>query len=174
MKVFKKITLAMACSFAAIIWSPAMAAEYEISVEIDAATAGDLELVESSLDGLADDTEAVRSVRRLMNNIGSDLIDMSSDRLDDEGNLTMDDGSVVYIVEGDEIIIKPKRLDRAYPRMYMCGFRDNRPGKTKRTHRRPCVFVLKRVDGSYIKQPIPAGRGCRGPNPNSLHMMCRR
>lgn len=163
------VALALIC-FA----SPVLAeVEHVISVEVDAAMAGDLEMVESALDGLADDTEAPRSMRRLMNNIASDLIDLSANRLDDEGYLTKDDGSLVYVMAEDSVMIKPRHLNRAYPNMKMCRFFDNSAKRTKRSHRRACVFVLRKVDGTYVKQPIPAGKGCRGPNAGSLHDRCK-
>jgi hypothetical protein len=78
--------------------------QYTISVVADETTQGDLAMIASSL-LTAIDGQAPRSLRKLAAGAAGELGILAQQRIDDNGVLTLDDGTPAGLIEGDSITI---------------------------------------------------------------------
>ena len=79
------------------------AAEYEITVCTDETTAGDLALLEGFMGNAADGATASKALRRVaMAAVGEVCLALNA-RVDSYGSLTLDDGGVIALYEGDSV-----------------------------------------------------------------------
>ena len=86
----------------------AIAAEYEITVDIDETTGSDMDMVESFLETANDDSVASRSLRRILMGGSGELAAAADARFDDSGSLLLDDGSLVPFVDEDLLKVRRK------------------------------------------------------------------
>ena len=80
------------------------AAEYEITVCVDETTAGDLSMVEGFMNSAADGAKVSKSLRRVAMAAVGELGLALKARVDSYGSLTLDDGGVVSLYDGDTVI----------------------------------------------------------------------
>ncbi len=81
------------------------AADYDITVCVDETTAGDLAMVESFMSNAADGATVSRSLRRVaMAAVGEVCLALNA-RVDSYGSLTLDDGGVIALAEGDFVAV---------------------------------------------------------------------
>ena len=78
---------------------------YNITVNLDETTRGDLDMVSTSVQTASVGSEVQRSLRRLANGAAGELALLASQRVDAAGNLRLDDGSTVALMEGDEVSV---------------------------------------------------------------------
>jgi hypothetical protein len=78
---------------------------YSITVNLDETTRGDMDMVSTSVQNAVVGSEVPRSLRRLANGAAGELALLASQRVDSLGNLRLDDGSTVALVEGDEVMV---------------------------------------------------------------------
>ena len=78
---------------------------YSITVNLDETTRGDLDMVSTSVQNAAVGSEVQRSLRRLANGAAGELALLASQRVDSLGNLRLDDGSTVALMDGDEVMV---------------------------------------------------------------------
>ena len=86
---------------------------YEISVELDATTSGDADLVAGALEN-APVGIAPQSLRKLAAGVVGEFAVLANQRITAEDVLTLDGGGQVALVEGDTLRIR-KRTCRSYP-----------------------------------------------------------
>ena len=77
---------------------------YHITVTLDDTTRGDMDMVRTSVQNAQVGSEVQRSLRRLANGAAGELALLASQRVDAAGNLRLDDGTAVPLVDGDEVI----------------------------------------------------------------------
>lgn len=77
---------------------------YHITVNLDETTRGDMDMVRTSVQNAQVGSEVPRSLRRLANGAAGELALLASQRVDAVGNLRLDDGTTVPLVEGDEVV----------------------------------------------------------------------
>jgi hypothetical protein len=82
---------------------PLQAAEYEVCTNTDSATDSDLALLDSILSNSADGDAVPASVRRIVMASVGEFNLAADNKITDDGVLTLDDGSQVYLVAGDKI-----------------------------------------------------------------------
>lgn len=80
---------------------------YGITVNLDETTRGDLDMVSTSVQNAVVGSEVQRSLRRLANGAAGELALLASQRIDSLGNLRLDDGSTVALMDGDEVMVSP-------------------------------------------------------------------
>ncbi len=81
------------------------AAEYDITVCCDETTAGDLAMLEGFMDNAAEGATVSRSLRRVaMAAVGEIGLTLNA-RVDSSGGLTLDDGGVIALAEGDSVAV---------------------------------------------------------------------
>jgi hypothetical protein len=78
---------------------------YNITVNLDETTRGDMDMVSSSVQTAAIGSEVQRSLRRLANGAAGELALLASQRVDATGNLRLDDGALVTLMDGDEVSV---------------------------------------------------------------------
>ncbi|MEE9583855.1 MAG: hypothetical protein V3W51_00085 [Candidatus Brocadiales bacterium] len=79
------------------------AAEYEITVCTDETTAGDLAMLEGFMGNAADGATASKALRRVaMAAVGEVCLALNA-RVDSSGGLTLDDGGLIALYEGDSV-----------------------------------------------------------------------
>jgi hypothetical protein len=81
------------------------ASSYAITVQLDETTQGDLDVIGTSLESLPRGAEVQRSLRRLATSAAGELALLADQRVDMTGNLTLDDGSPVPLLDQDEIAV---------------------------------------------------------------------
>ncbi len=90
------------------------AAEYNITVEVDEITAGDIAMVEDFLNSAAEGATVSRSLRRVVMAAVGEIDLALNARVDSYGSLTLDDGGVVALADGDSVTVgKPE--DEEFP-----------------------------------------------------------
>jgi|SRR5688572_6460834 len=91
---------------AAVVLSTTVGARstYHITVNLDETTRGDMDMVKTSVQNAQVGSEVQRSLRRLANGAAGELALLASQRVDAAGNLRLDDGTMVPLVEGDEVL----------------------------------------------------------------------
>jgi hypothetical protein len=85
-----------------------IAAEYEITVDMDETTSGDFEMVETFLDAANDDSVPSKSLRRVLMGGTGELASAADARFDASGNLMLDDGSLVQFLDEDVLKVRRK------------------------------------------------------------------
>lgn len=76
---------------------------YTITVALDDITKGDLQVLQDSLAAAPEGQEVTKSLRRLMAAASQEISILVNKRIDHTGTLTLDDGSLVQLAEGDRI-----------------------------------------------------------------------
>ena len=87
----------------------AQASDFKITVDSDDSTNGDLEIIEGAADTAVEGDAVSKSLRRVAMAAVGELTLLLQNRIDDLGNLTLDDGSVVALLDGDTISLSERR-----------------------------------------------------------------
>jgi hypothetical protein len=147
-------SLAFACLLAAVP-SPDLAqaqiAPHLITVPVDETTIGDVAIISDFFQFSPAGTEVSQSLRRIfMAAIGEMTLATVARITPETATLTLDDGSVVALQEGDTIQAQPKGVGP----IFVCEFKDN-------PHRR-CqpVAVCHPSGGKTMCMPVPPVRKC--------------
>ena len=80
---------------------------HSITVDVDETTAGDLSLIADFMSYAAPGSEVSKSLRRIVMAAVGEITLATNARIDGVGVLTLDDGSIVALGEGDTIQAKP-------------------------------------------------------------------
>jgi hypothetical protein len=146
---------ALVVLFACVALTAQAQTEYVITVDVDEATASDLELVASYTEGAQDGAAAPKSIRKIANSATGEVATLAESRIDDSGNITLDDGSVAMMIDGDSVKIRPKNPGGMM--LSPVQFCMMKPGSNG--HRRVCGVCLP---GQLKCFKIPRGRisGC--------------
>ena len=86
----------------------AIAAEYEITVDVDETTSGDFEMVEAFLETANESSVPSKSLRRVLMGGTGELASAADARFDASGNLTLDDGTLVQFLDEDVLKVRRK------------------------------------------------------------------
>jgi hypothetical protein len=101
--------LAIVCAGVLMLTAPTSAqGTYQVTVDLDQSANGELGVVKAVL-GSADAGEASPALRGIAAKLTAEFQVGLSDRIDDLDMLTLDDGSKVALLEGDEIRIISKK-----------------------------------------------------------------
>lgn len=102
----------------------AQAETYSITVATDETTDGDLSLIETFLATANDGDLISQSLRRIIMAAAGEIWLLVDGRTDAFGNLTLDDGTVQPLANGDVIAAKKKKKkpgDRGAEVIFVCG-----------------------------------------------------
>ena len=83
------------------------AAEYDINVNFDTATLSDFELIESHIAAAPENQVPPQAMRRVIGAATGELEMLVQARIDDYGNLSLDDGMLVTLYDGDILMTRP-------------------------------------------------------------------
>jgi hypothetical protein len=143
------------------------ATEYEITVEVDETTAGDLEMVEDFLFTSNEEGVPSQSLRRLVMAGVGELAAAADQRFDASGNLLLDDGSTAQFLEEDLLKVRKKICSRKDVDG-QCGnatitFDCKLLSKTN-PHRKcqPTSVLVCPTAGGHISLNVPPGTGKGG------------
>jgi len=91
---------------------------HDISVDVDDATTGDVQLIEDSLSGAADGAAVPRSLRGIIMGSLGEVLPAVNARIDENDMLTLDDGSTVALLDDDTISVRIKK--RIFGPVFAC------------------------------------------------------
>jgi hypothetical protein len=94
---------------------------HTISVDVDEATGGDIQLIEDSLANAAEGSQVSRSLRGIIMSALGEVLPAVNARIDEFDILTLDDGSKVALFEEDSITVETKRLVKKFGPQFACG-----------------------------------------------------
>jgi hypothetical protein len=101
----KLIGVILGCLMVFALSTTVQAAEYEITVCTDETTAGDLAMLEGFMENAAEDATVSKALRRVaMAAVGEVSLAINT-RVDSYGSLTLDDGGVIALAEGDSVAV---------------------------------------------------------------------
>jgi hypothetical protein len=126
----KKLTTGIITLLLSICGLVAQATVYEITVEVDETTAGDLDMLETFMVSADSGTQVPRSLRRITMGAVGELTLAVKARIDANGNLTLDDGTVAPLFDGDTIELMrvgPGRCGKAVFHRHQLPSGDIRP-----------------------------------------------
>lgn len=141
----------------------AIAAEYEITVDMDETTGGDMEMVETFLETGDDESVPSRSLRRvLMGGVG-ELSAVTDSRFDENGFLMLDDESLVEFFDEDVLKVR-RKLCKKRRADGQCGnatieFRcKKRPGGNGHRKCQPSYVQICPAAGGSIRVSVPPAK----------------
>jgi len=102
------LTCTTALAALLLIGGTALAAEYEITVDMDETTGGDMEMVETFLESANNESVPSRSLRRVLSGGAGELAAAADARFDESGSLLLDDGSLVPFLDEDVLKVRRK------------------------------------------------------------------
>ena len=121
---------------------------HEITEDADEATIGDLDIIKGALATATAGDPVSKSLRRVVMAATGELQLLLRNRIDDFGILTLDDGSLVGLLDGDGVRLCPQA--RGVCLFFRCTF--GRKGTTCR----PAGLIIRRRDGTIPRCfPIP-------------------
>src|SRR5256884_26904 len=152
--MIRLFVVALVVLLAPATFTLAQAETYFITVPVDETTDGDLSLIETFTISANDGDLISQSLRRIIMGAVGEIWMLVDARTDANGNLTLDDGTVQPLRDGDVIKAKKKKKggggggDGATV-LFVCG------GAQQST---PC---RERPDAIIVCPPPPSGQTCR-------------
>lgn len=152
-----------------ILGSPvsAMAAEYEITIEMDEVTSGDLEMTEAFLENANQDSIPSSSLRRLMMGGVGEVTATVDARFDDLGDLVLDDGTLAVFFDDDVLRVRKKvcskiRTDGQCGNAVITFACKIDPKLNSHRKCRPHRVSVRPEAGGCVTVPVPPGRSKGG------------
>lgn len=137
-----------------------VAQEYSIAVPVDETTAADLAVIENFLTNAEDGAPISTTLRRIAMAAVGELSILADNRIDDTGNLTLDDGSIVNLIDEDIVSVKSSSSLTNVKLLF-----DYFITPSGITNFRPYCIIVELPSGSHVGTKIPGATVARGAPP---------
>jgi hypothetical protein len=129
------------------------ASVYVITVALDETSIGDLRILDNTLNDAIDGEEVSSSVRKVAMGAVGEVWGALNDRIDDNGMLTLDDGSQVFLLDEDGVEVQAQ--GKKFKPGATITFHMVCSKMTGQCHRVPAYISVLRGDGTKLCSAFP-------------------